>query len=274
MNTLDQSLAMGPLAFSVGQLLLAIAMAMALITGWLLGRRKHLMISDTLFTTFLVSLIGARLVFVLSYLDSYDSLLSMVDIRDRGFHLIGGLVSGLAYVAWVMWRHSQKRGALGGALTAGLLTWGLLAGGIFLIDEHARPIPDTPLVTLDGEYTDLQTLAGQNGKPMVVNIWATWCPPCRREMPMFEQAQQNRDDVTFVFVNQGEQASQIHRFMSDTDLSLDNVLLDIPNALGPVVGAVGLPTTLYYDAEGRLVDSHMGEVSKATLQRSLERLGP
>ncbi|TVP53355.1 MAG: TlpA family protein disulfide reductase [Halomonadaceae bacterium] len=272
MNALNQSLALGPLAFSLGQLLLAFAMAMALLTGWLLGRRRSVVISDTLINTLLISMVGARLVFVLVYLDSYDSLLGMLDIRDGGFHLAGGLVAGLGYGAWALWHHSEKRHALGGAYTAGLLSWGLIAGGVLLIEQQARPLPSTPMVTLEGDYTNLQALAEENGKPMVVNVWATWCPPCRREMPVFQAAQQEHDEFTFVFVNQGEQASQIHRFMDDTDLTLDNILLDVPNALGPVIGVMGLPTTLYYDAQGQLVDSHMGEVSRATLQRSLNRL--
>lgn len=272
MNGLNQSLALGPLGFSVGQLLFAFAMGIALLTGWLLGRRQQVVISDSLFNALIIAFIGARLVFVIRYVDSFDSLTGMLDIRDGGFSLIGGIVFGLAYAAWVLWRQAEKRAALSGAFTAGLLSFALLAGGVLLIEDQARPLPGTPLVALAGGETSLQALAEEEGKPMVVNIWATWCPPCRREMPVFETAQQENQDVTFVFVNQGEQASQIQGFINDTELTLDNILLDVPNALGPVLGIMALPTTLYYNAQGRLVDSHMGEVSRATLQRSLNRL--
>src|SRR3546814_7473677 len=64
------------------------------------------------------------------------------------------------------------------------------------------------------------------GEPMVVNLWATWCPPCRREMPVLAKAQEERGDVTFVFVNQGESESEIRDYLRESHLQLSNVLLD------------------------------------------------
>ena len=109
---------------------------------------------------------------------------------------------------------------------------------------------------------------------MVVNVWASWCPPCRREMPMLEQAQQEHNDVMFVFVNQGESVGAVNTFLQRESLTLDHVYRDPDMAFGKKVGAVAMPTTLYYDAEGTLIDTHFGELSRATLDRSLERLEP
>lgn len=106
---------------------------------------------------------------------------------------------------------------------------------------------------------------------MVVNLWATWCPPCRREMPMLAAAQQEYDEVTFVFVNQGEGRGEIKGYLDQNGLALDNVLLDTRGALGQTVGSMALPTTLFYDANGRLADTHLGELSRATLARGIQR---
>ncbi|WP_299236705.1 TlpA disulfide reductase family protein [uncultured Halomonas sp.] len=272
MQALNQSIAVGPMGFSIGQLLIILAFGVALLAGALIGRRHHTPTADTLFNLLLIALLGARLVFVARYWSSYDGILSLMDIRDGGFDPVGGLAAGLGYAAWRLWRSPRQRLPLGGALLAGLLAWGLTAGPLLLIEQQGRPLPDTPLTTLAGAPTDLPELAGRDGKPLVVNLWASWCPPCRREMPVFEQAQSRHGDITFAFVNQGENVSLVNRFLDEQSLQLDNVLLDAHTALGDVTGAMALPTTLFYDAEGQLVNTHFGELSQATLRQGLERL--
>ena len=109
------------------------------------------------------------------------------------------------------------------------------------------------------------------GQPTVVNLWATWCPPCIREMPVLEKAQSDYPGVSFVFANQGEHPETIKRFLSEQNLNLEHVLSDRQGGFGRATGSQGLPTTLFYNAQGNLVDSHMGELSKASLVHSLER---
>ncbi|WP_027962240.1 TlpA disulfide reductase family protein [Halomonas halodenitrificans] len=272
MQALNQSVAVGPMGFSIGQLLIILAFGIALLTGALIGRRHRTPTADTLFNLLLIALIGARLVFVTRYWSSYDGILSLLDIRDGGFNPLGGLVAGVAYAAWRLWRSPRQRRPLSGALLAGTLAWGLTAGPLLLIEKQGRPIPDTPLTTLTGDATDLPELAERQNKPLVVNLWATWCPPCRREMPVFEQAQDEAGDITFAFVNQGENVALVNRFLNEQSLELDNVLLDARTALGDVIGAMAMPTTLFFDAKGQLVDTHFGELSHATLRQGLERL--
>ena len=122
---------------------------------------------------------------------------------------------------------------------------------------------------MQGNPVNLRDYAGQ---PLVVNLWATWCPPCRREMPVLMQAQQREAAITILFVNQGESAALVGEFLAAQQLSLDNLLLDEQVQLGQLVGSRALPTTLFYDAEGRQVGSHLGELSHASLERALERL--
>ncbi|MEC8936435.1 MAG: TlpA disulfide reductase family protein, partial [Pseudomonadota bacterium] len=224
------------------------------------------------FTLLFVALVAARLVFVVRYWSDYDSMLSRLDIRDGGFDILGGIVAGLSYAGWAIWRSPRQRVPLAGALLVGGLAWGLTAGSTLLIEQQARPLPTTPLATLNGEPITLPQLAQQEQKPMVVNLWASWCPPCIREMPVFEEAQQQAQDITFVFVNQGESLQHIHAFMSEHGFDLKNVWQDPSNALGQTTGAHAMPTTLYYNADGQLVSTHFGELSRATLQDGLSRI--
>jgi hypothetical protein len=91
-------------------------------------------------------------------------------------------------------------------------------------------------------------------------------------MPVLARAQAERDDIDFVFVNQGEDEARVRAYLDGEGLRLRNVLLDPFSAVLREAGSRGLPTTLFFDAGGRLVDVHMGELSEATLGRQLERL--
>ncbi|MCK0715531.1 TlpA family protein disulfide reductase [Chromohalobacter sarecensis] len=271
MTALDRSLALGPLAVSLGQLLLVFALVVAIVIGALVGRRRRIGVSDTLFTLVFVALVGARLVFIVRYWDAYDSIWAMLDIRDRGFDPLGAGITALAYSGWRLWRAPRQRHALCAALLAGVLTWGVAAYALVQSDDGNRAaLPETPLATLDGATTDLPAL--HDAQPLVVNLWASWCPPCRREMPLLADTQQRRNDVTFMFVNQGESRQAVRHYLDNESLKLDNVLRDEALALGEYVGAQAMPTTLFYDADGHLADTHFGELSQATLTHALSRL--
>ncbi len=136
------------------------------------------------------------------------------------------------------------------------------------MNRSAPPIPDLQLGTLDGQAVSLNAYAGQ---PVVLNLWASWCPPCRREMPVFEQAQSEFSNIAFVMINQGESAQQAQRFLDSEQLSLADVLLDSASKAMQSMNARGLPTTLFFDAQGRLVDSHMGEITMPSLKDKISR---
>ncbi|KAA0019541.1 redoxin family protein [Salinicola corii] len=271
MNPLDRSIALGPLGVSLGQLLLVLAMIVALIVGAWMGRRRQVSVGDLLFNALLIGVIGARVVFVARYWQSYDTFWSWLDIRDRGFEPLAGLAVAFVYLAWRFWRQPTARRPLGAAVLSGALAWSVTAGTLTLTAPRGAGLPSIPLTALDGSQVTLTTVLQASDRPMVVNLWASWCPPCRREMPMLAQAQQARDDVSFVFVNQGESIDAVETFLQRESLSLDHLYRDPNMDFGQAVGAMAMPTTLYYDTDGQLVDTHFGELSRATLDRSLER---
>lgn len=264
----------GPFASSLDRAILLFAILVTVVVGALLGRRRQVAASSAALNVLLIGLVAARLGFIVRYFDAYrHDWLGMLDIRDGGFDPVSGVVVGSLVAIWMLWRSPALRKPLGIALLSGAATWAVTAGLITLMDRQSRGLPQVELRTMTGETVTLSSVATP-GKPMVVNLWATWCPPCRREMPMLAAAQQQYSDVTFVFVNQGEDREEIRHFLDQGALTLDHVLLDARGTLGQAVGSRALPTTLFYHPDGRLVDTHLGELSRATLARGLERTRP
>jgi hypothetical protein len=91
-------------------------------------------------------------------------------------------------------------------------------------------------------------------------------------MPMLAAAQQREPAVGFLFVNQGESESAVRAYLTDQGLPLREVLLDAGSKLGSAVGSRGLPTTMFYDAQGRQVDAHFGVLNAAALEGRLRQL--
>ena len=265
------SISVGPISLSIGHLLLVLALVVALMVGALASRREKLPISGALADIFVAAMVGARIGFVVRYFEHYQGdWLGIIDIRDGGFDLVSGLVVALCVTGFLLWRHTDIRRPLGSAFAAGLLTWGFTTGVIALINSHTQSLPEVALTDLDGQPVSLDALP--QGQPTVINLWATWCPPCIREMPVLDEAQRRYPGVNFVFANQGEHPETIRRFLSEQNLDLDHVLSDRQGGFSRATGSQGLPTTLFYNAEGQLVDSHMGELSRASLARGLEHL--
>lgn len=168
------------------------------------------------------------------------------------------------------WRGLSVRKRTLLTLALWVLAWQGVLGGLRLLENPASS--DMQVTMLSGESTNLAVLAG--GKPMVVNLWASWCPPCRHEMPLLAAAQHREAGVSFVFANQGENGATVQRYLSASQLDLANVLLDHDTRLGFVAGSQMLPITLFYDASGKLVDTHLGTLTAASLAKRLNALRP
>jgi thiol-disulfide isomerase/thioredoxin len=149
------------------------------------------------------------------------------------------------------------------------VAWGL---GSVATGRHDRPaLPELAVIDLEtGRRTTLAEAAA--GRPAVVNLWASWCGPCREEMPVLAAAQQREPGIAFLFVNQGEPPHAVRAYLARLGTPLRDVLLDADSALGPAVGSRGLPTTLFHDARGRRVDAHFGVLSGPALEARLKAL--
>ncbi|RON22811.1 peroxiredoxin [Pseudomonas brassicacearum] len=258
---------LGTFAIALNHLLLISALALATFVGWRVAKRGGENPESVLFSLFLVGMLAARVSFVAVYWMHYrNDPWQIIDLRDGGFLAWPGVVVLLLATLYRGWRRPGLRRPLGFGVGSGLAFW-LLATVSLSIYEQGTRLPEISLRNAAGETVQL---ADYKGGPLVINLWATWCPPCRREMPVLENAQQHRPDLTFLFVNQAESMQSVATFLETQGLSLTNVLFDGGGRLGQAVGSMALPTTLFYSNDGRLLGSHLGELSEASLARALE----
>lgn len=148
------------------------------------------------------------------------------------------------------------------ALASGLL---LGAGAGFASGEAAfRPVPGYPsapklkLLNMDGQEVNLEKLRGQ---VVLVNFWATWCPPCRREMPSLQRLWQKlgKSGLQIVAVNVGEDADTVLAFMGTLDEpSTFPIVFDKNSAVMRAWPLKGLPTTFIVDRKGRIIYRAIG----------------
>lgn len=261
------TLTIGTFAIALNHLLLISALILATLVGWRVAKRGGENPESVLFSLFLLGMLSARISFVLMYWAYYrDDPLQIVDLRDGGFLAWPGVIALLLGAVLWGWRRPALRKPLSAGVITGLAFWALASLSLNIFERGTR-LPDIALRNADGETVQL---ADYQGGPLVINLWATWCPPCRREMPVLQQAQHDYPHVTFLFVNQGETPQIVTNFLATTGLNLSHVLFDAGGELATQVGSMALPTTLFYDADGRLVGSHLGELSRASLHHALQ----
>jgi peroxiredoxin len=121
------------------------------------------------------------------------------------------------------------------------------------------------LSDLDGRQV---TLADYQGQPVVINFWATWCPPCRLEMPEFQRAYEEYedDDLVILAVNEAEEPEVVRSFFYDEMGYTYTPLLDADGRVAEAYGAIGLPSTFFVDAGGRVTAVHRGALTQEQLQ--------
>lgn len=147
----------------------------------------------------------------------------------------------------------------------------VVLAGFWLLQPRAASkvevLPSFALKRMDGQVVNLTDF---KGKPIVLNAWATWCGPCRREMPMLVEAAQANPGVHFVFLNISDGPVAVQAFEDELNLEIPNVLLDPEAKLSDPLKIQGLPVTFFYDAEGTLVNRHIGEIKASELEELLQ----
>lgn len=265
------SLSIGPISLPFDRFLILVCLAIAFIVGAFAAKKDKTSVDGSIAGVFILAMLAARISFVAQYWSEYQAdFWSIIDIRDGGFDGITAVIVGALALAGFAWKRPKGRRALIKGFSAGALVWTVTTFAIGTIEDTSAQLPTIMVKQMNGETVDLNQV--EQGKPRVINLWATWCPPCRREMPVLEEAQQNNSDIGFVFVNQGEHSVVIEQYLQQEALSLENVMADSTGSLGYQVGSRALPTTIFVNARGELVDAHLGELSRASLKAKLEKL--
>ncbi|VAW43389.1 hypothetical protein MNBD_CHLOROFLEXI01-5334 [hydrothermal vent metagenome] len=136
-----------------------------------------------------------------------------------------------------------------------------------------HPAPDFTLQTAVGQTVTLSEIvagAGATGQPVVLNFWASWCAPCRIEMPNFQKASvQFNGRTAFIGINQGEDSQTITEFGNEFGVTYP-LLVDQDNAVNRLYEVRSLPTTLFIDQNGIVREVVIGIISEAVLQ---DRIG-
>ena len=264
---------LGPFAFSTGLLALLFGLVAALAATGFLRKRGLPDASSAAYLALVAGLLLARVAYVADFRREYlEQPWSILNLRDGGFDPVAGLVGLAAAVALIGWRRPALRKALAASAAVGVAVWGFATLTANLLRDATRqPLPAIALHDLDGRAVSVPAL---RGKPLVVNLWATWCGPCRSELPMLVEAQRRMPQLRFVFVDQGEDAATVAGYLRREGLAPRHVLIDDRLALSAHYGVRGYPTTLFLDAGGILRDQHMGELSRATLVDRLRRIAP
>lgn len=146
---------------------------------------------------------------------------------------------------------------LSGCATSGLQT--------FSATGPSRPLPPDGALADAGRRDFEGILVGLRGRPVVVNVWASWCGPCRVEAPLLQRAARHYgSDVVFLGVDSKDQRGAARSFLRHYGISYPN-LFDGSGAIRHALELRGFPTTYIFDRQGSLVASVVGGISEQTL---------
>lgn len=269
---MTSSLQLGPFVVPYSLILIAAAVFLGNVIAKRVDQGVEKTVENHFFGILIVALVTARIVFIIQYRSVYfSSPLDMIDIRDGGWNAQAGVIAAWACTLLLLKKKPSLRKPLLLVMLGSSMVWIVGSIGLAMLAKDALPIPNLKLITLNGDEI---YLAKFEGRPTVINLWASWCPPCLREMPVFQRAQEQNPDIHFVFINQGESASQVKQFLAENRLSIRHVLLDSSSAAGKEFGVKGMPSSYFFDASGKLADSRLGEVSDASLLEKLQKINP
>lgn len=128
--------------------------------------------------------------------------------------------------------------------------------------------PSFTLATTEGGKLSLADLGG---KPLVINFWASYCPPCKAEMPLLQQGVGAQPGVRLVLINEGDGVQSARAFLSAVGIRQQS-LLDADLAAGRAYGVTALPLTVFVKADGTIAGRHVGQLDERVLSAELSIL--
>ncbi len=170
--------------------------------------------------------------------------------------ILGG-ISGLAITDFVASENAATGASSGGISTS--------YSGAFTRLNGQSVAPSWSLPGLTNAATEV-ALAQFQGKPVIVNFWASWCVPCRKEMPALERvARQLHGKIQFVGIDTADQRSSAVAFLARVGVTYP-AAFDPSATAASAYGVYGLPTTFFVSPTGRLVGRQIGELTGLRLE--------
>ena len=140
----------------------------------------------------------------------------------------------------------------------------------FLVPSLDAPAPKFELDNLDGKSNQLEDF---RGKPILLNFWATWCAPCRLEMPIIQRSYlNNAGELAVIAINNAEDPEDVQAFIDELDLTFE-VLLDPEEEAQRLYQVRGYPTTFFIDRDGVIRAQHIGLMTEDQLDDFLQEFG-
>lgn len=264
----EQIVHIGPLALALDRLAAVAAFLVFLVAIDRIAGRWGAAIRQPGLIALIAGLIAGRVAYVWRYRVSFGlDPLSTLQAWLGGWDWLPGVAAAALVLVAVL---RTLRGKVAGFVTLGMLSlawWGFLSSS-----EKPVPLrlPSALSVELSGRRT--LTLKALHGRPVVLNLWATWCPPCRRELPMLVRAAHEEKRATILLVNQGEAPGWVRQFLHEQGLDPTAVAFDQQGMLGTLASAQALPTTLFIDGQGTVRQMHVGEMTRVQLDIAVREL--
>ena len=186
------------------------------------------------------------------------SLLKELLRRPRGpMGMVAALLGGATLIVSIAGAYMTERPEMGSVAAADVAR---VAQRSFVFRPHPAPRPLPNIDFEDGHGRKL-TLADFKGKVVLLNIWATWCTPCRKEMPTLDRLQKRLGgpafEVVALSIDQGG-AFTVKKFFDEIGVQALAIYVDKTAQVGGDLGIVGLPSTLLIDGAGREVGRVIG----------------
>jgi len=133
-----------------------------------------------------------------------------------------------------------------------------------------KPAPSFSLKTINGDGVTMESL---KGKGVVLNFWATWCAPCKAEMPALEEAYKKHGGSSFtvIGVNYQQETPAVKRYLKKSAVSFP-IVMDTDGVLSKKYAVLGLPSAFFIDRNGIVVGSHVGALKPEMLQEWTAKL--